>query len=283
MKSTEWAGQHRNLLVTVLRWVIVAIAGVFFLAPAVWMVGVAFKPASEFFTDPPTWFSSTPTLEHFQAIFGWDKGARSLVNSLIVASAGTFFAIVIGTPAAYALARLNKKGDSTSIWFLSQRLLPPVAVAIPIFLIIGQLGMINTLQGLALPYIAISIPYVVWMMRGYMMELPEAIEESAMVDGCSRFETFYRVVLPVVRPGLLSTAALVYIFIWSEFLLALFITRTPQSITAPVQVAFFKAATSTYYGQISALSLLAAIPLILIVIAIQRSLVRGLTLGAVKG
>lgn len=283
MSGDTWVRSPPNRLRVASVWLFIAIAVVLIVFPVLWMVGTAFKPAGEYFTNPPTWIATNPTLDHFRQINGSAKGTGSLLNSLLAASLGTVFAMAIGSTAAYGLARLGSRGDSTAIWFLSQRLLPPIAVVIPIFLLINQLHWLDTLQGLVIPYIAINIPYVVWMMRGYFSEVPVAIEESAMTDGCTRWGTFFRVVVPAVRPGLLSTAILVYIFIWSDFLIALFITRTSVSITAPVQVTFYEAAFSIRYGEISALSLLATIPLVIMGFAIQRSFVRGLTLGAVKG
>jgi multiple sugar transport system permease protein len=246
-------------------------------------VSTAFKPGAQYFTNPPTWIPHPVTTEHFSAISGVEAGYRSLFNSLIAATSATLIALIVGTPAAYALARLRRRGDVAAIWFLSQRILPPVAIVVPIFLLINRLHWVDTLQGLIIPYSVMATPYVVWMMRGYFIEVPIALEESAMSDGCTRIGALFRVVIPAVKPGLLSTAVIAYIFTWSDFLIAIFITRSPASITAPVQMSYFDAAFSIRYGEISALALVSILPLIVLGLLIQRYFVRGLTLGAVKG
>jgi multiple sugar transport system permease protein len=253
------------------------------LVPIVWMVSTAFKPGGQYFTKPPTWIPHPITTEHFRAIPDTEAGYHSLLNSLIAATSATLIALLVGTPAAYALARLRRRGDVAAIWFLSQRILPPVAIVVPIFLLINRLHWVDTLQGLIIPYSVMATPYVVWMMRGYFIEVPVALEESAMSDGCTRLGALVRILIPAVMPGLLSTAVIAYIFTWSDFLIALFITRTPASITAPVQMSYFDAAFSIRYGEISALGLVSVIPLVVLGLLIQRYFVRGLTLGAVKG
>ncbi|MCY4086273.1 MAG: carbohydrate ABC transporter permease [Actinomycetia bacterium] len=251
--------------------------------PMVWIVGVALKPPGEYFDIPPVWFSSDSNLQHFRNISGFNAGYRALLNSFIVAICATSASMVLGTAAAYGLARLRRRGDVWSIWFLSQRILPPVALVIPVFLLIREIGWIDTYQGLILPYIAINTPFVVWMMRGYFLEIPTAIEESAMTDGCGRWSVLFRVVLPLVVPGLLATGVFVWIYIWSEFLIGLFITQTSASITAAVQLPSFTIANDVLWGEMSAFSLLMATPVLILGLFIQRYFVRGLTLGAVKG
>jgi multiple sugar transport system permease protein len=162
-------------------------------------------------------------------------------------------------------------------------MLPPIALAIPIFLLVGKLGWIDSWQGLIVPYVAMNTPFVVWMMRGYFRDIPTAIEESALTDGCGRWSAFFRVVVPISLPGILSTAIFVYIFAWSEFLVALFITQSDNSVTVPVELTAFAGGTSVFYGEIAALSMVAAAPILLMGMLIQRYFVRGLTLGAVKG
>ena len=191
--------------------------------------------------------------------------------------------MIIGTAAAYGLARLRQRGDIWAIFFISQRILPPVALVIPLFLLMRQFGWIDTYQGLILPYVAMNIPFVVWMMRGYFLEIPTAIEESAMTDGCSRFSDLYFVVLPLVRPGLLATSVFVWIFVWSEFLIGLFITQTSATTTAAVQLPSFTIANDVLWGEMAAFSLLMATPILIMGLLIQRYFVRGLTLGAIKG
>jgi multiple sugar transport system permease protein len=269
----------RDVLVTALLTVVAGLV----LFPIFWIATTAFKPAAQYFTHPPTWWPSDPTTAHFSAVPGFLAGYRSLLNSFGVATISTIISVVVGSIAAYGLARLGRRGDSWAIWFLSQRMLPPIAIAIPMFLLIRELDWIDTWQGLVVPYVAMNTPFVVWMMRGYFSEIPTAIEESALTDGCGRWSAFFRVVVPISLPGIMSTAIFVYIFSWSEFLIALFITQSSRSVTATVELTAFAGGTSVFYGEIAALSLAAAAPILLLGLVIQRYFVRGLTLGAVKG
>ena len=253
------------------------------LIPMLWMIGVAIKPASEYWDSPPVWISKESTIQHFINITRFNAGYRALLNSFVVAVFATSISMIIGTAAAYGLARLRQRGDIWAIFFISQRILPPVALVIPLFLLMRQFGWIDTYQGLILPYVAMNIPFVVWMMRGYFLEIPTAIEESAMTDGCSRFSALYFVVLPLVRPGLLATSVFVWIFVWSEFLIGLFITQTSATTTAAVQLPLFTIANDVLWGEMAAFSLLMATPILIMGLLIQRYFVRGLTLGAIKG
>jgi multiple sugar transport system permease protein len=261
--------------------IVVAIAAVVLL-PILWIVGTAFKPDEQFFTNPPTWIPHPFTLEHFKNVRGFNAGYRALLNSFVVSTTATIISMVIGTAAGYALARLRQRGNAWAVWFLSQRILPPIALVVPIFLLIRELGWINTWQGLIVPYIAINTPFVVWMMRGYFLDIPVTIEESALTEGCGRWSAFARVTLPLAIPGLLSTAIFVYLYCWGEFLIAVFITQTRASVTATVELPSFTIANDVLYGEVSALSLVSALPVLIMAIFAQRYFVRGLTLGALK-
>lgn len=261
--------------------VVLAVA-VIVLLPILWIAGTAFKPDEQFFTDPLTWIPHPFTLEHFRNVRGFNAGYRALLNSFVVSAVATVISMVVGTLAAYGLARLRRRGDAWAIWFLSQRILPPIALAIPISLLIRELGWIDTWQGLIVPYVAINTPFVVWMMRGYFLDIPVTIEESALTEGCGRWSAFGRVILPLALPGLLSTAVFVYLYCWGEFLIAVFITQTRESVTATVELPSFTIANHVLYGEMSALSLVSALPILVMGLFVQRYFVRGLTLGALK-
>jgi multiple sugar transport system permease protein len=168
------------------------------------------------------------------------------------------------------------------VWVLSQRMLPPIAVVFPTFFLYAKVGWADTYHGLILLYTAFALPYVIWMMRGYLQEIPLELEEAALVDGCSRWGVLRHVVIPVARSGLFATAVFAFIFSWNEFLFALVLTRT-QVITYPVQISQYFGAQSTFWAKISAMSVLGTLPVFLAVAAFQRYLVRGISLGAVKG
>jgi multiple sugar transport system permease protein len=161
-------------------------------------------------------------------------------------------------------------------------MLPPIAVVFPIFLLYAKVGWADTYHGLILLYTAFALPYVIWMMRGYLQEIPLELEESALVDGCSRWGVLRHVVVPVARSGLFATAVFAFIFSWNEFLFALVLTRT-QVLTYPVQISQYFGSQSTFWAKISAMSVLGTLPVFVAVAAFQRYLVRGISLGAVKG
>jgi multiple sugar transport system permease protein len=251
------------------------------LFPVYWMFAVSLKTPREIFKYPPVWYPQTPQFNNFFVLFR-DGDVWTIWNSFVIASASTLIAMLIGTMCAYSIVRFRTGGDNLALWILSQRLLPPVAVVFPIFLIYAQLGLSDTYGGLILLYTAFALPYVIWVMRGYIQDVPVELEESAMVDGATRWQVLWRVVVPVVRNGIFATAVFAFIFSWNEFLFALVLTRS-QVVTYPVQVSQYFGAQSTFWAKISAMSVLGTLPIFFAVAAFQRYLVRGISLGAVKG
>jgi multiple sugar transport system permease protein len=252
-----------------------------FLFPVYWMFAVSLKTPQEIFKFPPAWYPATPQLQNFLVLFR-DGDVWSVWNSLVIASISTLIAMVFGTLCAYSIVRFRTGGENLAVWILSQRMLPPIAVVFPIFLLYAKLGWADTYHGLILLYTAFALPYVIWMMRGYLQEIPIELEESALVDGCSRWGVLRHVVVPVARSGLFATAVFAFIFSWNEFLFALVLTRT-QVLTYPVQISQYFGAQSTFWAKISAMSVLGTLPVFFAVAAFQRYLVRGISLGAVKG
>jgi multiple sugar transport system permease protein len=252
-----------------------------FLFPVYWMFAVSLKTPQEIFRFPPAWYPATPQLQNFLVLFR-DGDVWSVWNSLVIASISTLIAMVFGTLCAYSIVRFKTGGENLAVWILSQRMLPPIAVVFPIFLLYAKVGWADTYHGLILLYTAFALPYVIWMMRGYLQEIPIELEESALVDGCSRWGVLRHVVVPVARSGLFATAVFAFIFSWNEFLFALVLTRT-QVLTYPVQISQYFGAQSTFWAKISAMSVLGTLPVFFAVAAFQRYLVRGISLGAVKG
>lgn len=201
---------------------------------------------------------------------------------MVIAGASTLIAMALGTLCAYGIVRFRAGGENLAVWILMQRLLPPIAVVFPLFLAYAWIGLADTYFGLILLYTAFALPYVVWMMRGYLLEVPLELEEAALVDGCTRLGVLWRVVLPVARNGLFATAIFAFIYSWNEFLFALVMTRT-NVITYTVQISNYFGPQSTFWAKISAMSVLGSLPVFLAVAATQRYVVRGISLGAVKG
>ena len=263
-----------------IRYALLALVLFFFLFPLFWLATLAFKTPDDYFASPPVWFSSQPTLIHLQTLLQ-GKGITSLLNSLIISGGATLLAILLGVPAAYSMARFNTGGRNLAMWILSQRMLPPVVIVLPIFIIFRNLRWVDTHHGMIVLYAAFNLPYVIWMMRGYFRDIPRDIEDSALVDGCGYWGTLWRIAVPLALPGLLTTAAFTFIFAWNEFLFAVVLTRVNAS---PVTVALagMFGSQSSFLGQVSWLSWIALVPIFVLTLIMQRYLVRGMTMGAVR-
>jgi multiple sugar transport system permease protein len=270
----------------VFRYVALVAALVFALAPVYWMLTISLKTEVDQFASPPPWLVFSPTLEHYYDAFISRAFGQYLVTSTIVAVASTLCALVIGTLAAYALARfqlpwnLNRK---LSLWILSTRMFPAIVTAVPLFLMMRDLRLLNTRTALIVIYTAFNLPFVVWMMHGFFADLPRDLEEAALVDGDSRLGALVRVVLPLVSPGLAATAVFCLIVSWNEFLFALVLTQTDAAMTLPVGIAGRVTQYEIKWGVMSAAASVAMVPILVFALALQKYLVRGLSLGAVKG
>jgi multiple sugar transport system permease protein len=271
---------------TILKYLVGLLALVVALAPVYWMLTISLKHEVDQFAVPPKWFSFSPTLEHYADAFLDRSFGQYLVNSLIVAVGSTACALVMGTLAAYALARFRlprKLDQKLALWILSTRMMPAIVTAVPLFLIMRDLRLVNTRLSLLIVYTAFNLPFVVWMMRGFFAEVPRELEEAAMVDGDSRLGAFRRVVLPLVTPGLAATAVFCLIVSWNEFLFALVLTQTDDAMTLPVGIAGRVTQYGIQWGAMSAAAVVAIVPILAFALAVQKYLVRGLSLGAVKG
>ncbi|CAI8039760.1 Diacetylchitobiose uptake system permease protein DasC [Geodia barretti] len=245
------------------RFLIALVVLVFFLFPVYWLFITSIKSAGDIFARPPVWFPNEPNFRIFGILFK-DGDVWAIYNSLIIASVSTVVAMVLGTAAAYSLARFKTGGQNLAIWIISQRMIR------------------RSYVGLILLYIAFNLPYVIWMMRGYIEDIPVEVEESALTDGCSRWQALRKIVFPMARTGIFATAVFTFIFAWNEFVFALILTRH-EVLTFPVLVTHYYGAQSTFWAKIAALSVLGTLPVFFAVATLQRFLVRGITMGAVKG
>jgi len=252
----------------------------FSLFPIVWIFLTAFKTGDEFLKSPPVWIPRHPSFLYFKNVIE-SGGLKALRNSLVISTSATLLSLLIGSLAAYGLARYKVGGDNLPFFILSQRFMPPVAVIFPFLLVFKTLKWMDTHQALIVIYLTFNLPYAVWMMRGFFMEIPIEIEESALVDGCSPFGTFWRIALPLVAPGLVATGVFCFIFSWAEFFFAVCLTRV-NAVTLSVHLPNFFGKYTVFWGEIGATSIMAMLPLFLLSFVVQRYLVRGLTLGAVK-
>ena len=254
---------------------------VFFLFPLYWLFMMSFKTADEIYAYPPVWWPAGLRFDNYLVLFK-DGDARTVANSLIVASLSTLAAMLLGSLCAYSLARYKTGGDHLANWIISQRMVPPVAVVFPIFLLYVWFRGVDTYLGLILLYTAFNLPYVIWMMRGYIQDIPIALEQAALVDGYTHWQVLWKVVFPMCRAGLFATAVFTFVFAWNDFIFALVLTRT-EVTTYTVQVTHYFGGQSGFWAKISAMSVLGTLPIFVVVAFMQRYLVRGISLGAVKG
>jgi multiple sugar transport system permease protein len=256
------------------------------LVPVYWMITISLKSEVDQFAVPPRWVLFEPTLAHYRDAFVARSFGRYLFNSVVVAVISTAFAMVLGTLAAYALTRAEfprRRAERLSLWILSTRMFPPIVTVVPLFLLMRDLRLLNTLVALVIVHTAFNLPFVVWMMRGFFREVPRDLEEAARIDGDSRLGALRRVVLPLVAPGLAATAIFCLIVSWNEFLFALTLAQTDVAMTLPVGIAGRVTQYEIKWGVMSAAGVVAMLPILVFALAVQRYLVRGLSLGAVKG
>jgi multiple sugar transport system permease protein len=252
-----------------------------FLFPVYWLFMISFKTPDEIYHVPPVWWPAQIQFSSYLVLFT-DGDVYVILNSFITAGISSLTAIILGTLCAYSLARFNTGRENLAMWIISQRMIPPIAVVFPIFLIYVYFGLVDTYAGLILLYTAFNLPYVIWMMRGYIADVPLELEESALVDGCTRWEVIWKVVFPMVRAGLMATSVFTFVFAWNDFIFALVLTRT-EVTTFPVQLTHYFGGQSNFWGKIAAMSVLGTLPIFIAVTVMQRYLVRGISLGAVKG
>lgn len=266
-------------------YVVLVLIGLVAIAPFVFLLIISFKSRIDVLEVPPSLhFRMAQIRDNYSQVIN-DKGFLTFIkNSVIVTGISTLVALGLGVPAGYAFSRL--KFRASRHWastILSFRFMPPVAVAIPIYLMIRDLGLVNSYLGLILPYIAFSLPLVVWIMIGFFDEVPREIDDAALVDGCSRASALFRVLLPLVRPGMMVAATFGMIFIWNEFLVGLYIINSASRETIPIAASALLTVESPIDWNIAAAAgILTVIPVLLFSLFVQRYIVRGITAGAVR-
>ncbi|MDB5075575.1 MAG: carbohydrate transporter permease, partial [Chloroflexi bacterium] len=213
---------------------------------------------------------------------GGTSMGQLITHSVVVATLSTLLTLFLALPAAYSLARLRFKGKRfLGSWILSTIMFPPVVSVIPVFIVVGQLGLMDTYPALVIPYTAFNLPVIIWMLRGFVKQIPEEIEEAAQIDGASPLGVVRRVVFPLVAPGLAAAGILSFLFSWNEFLFALTLSRATVK-TAPVGVSEFTGMYGTQWGDLTAASTMIAAPVLVLTLILRRRIVQGLTFGAVK-
>jgi multiple sugar transport system permease protein len=262
----------------------IAAALFFFLFPFAWILTTSLKGNEDYFTFPPVWIPTEPSLAHYYRLFTHGSGWLYFKNSLIISLLSMASALLFSVPTAYSIARFRFGGSLFSNFLLLLRTMPAIALVIPIYVLYSKVGFVNNYLGLILLYTVFYIPFAVWLMIGFLRDVPQEIEEAALIDGCSRLQALLRVVLPVIVPGLAVVALFAFITTWNEFLFAVILTGA-ETRTMMVLVASYTTGspTDTFYGEASASVVMGIIPAFLVAFALQRYLVKGLSLGAVKG
>jgi len=295
------------------RAILLAAASLLFLAyvlaPVAWLVSSSIQTEREIVSKPPHWIPHAPTLDNFAAIFtakdrsvtyetrraadpasgGFIPSTASnllpaIGNSLIVACAVVVLNLLVGVPAAYAMAKIRFRGRSASIYgILATRVIPDIALVVPFFLFIRNLGLLDSLWSLIITYLAVTVPFSVFILVSYFESLPDELDKAARVDGCSRWQTMIKVYVPLALPSIVAVMLFAFLASWNEFLLALMFTQTPKSQTLPIIVAAFTSDFTISFSFINAAGVLAIVPPVVLALAFERYIVSGLTAGAVKG
>ncbi|MFI2366309.1 carbohydrate ABC transporter permease [Promicromonospora sp. NPDC019610] len=263
-------------VLTTLTWLL-ALA---FFFPVAWMAMTAFKQENQAASDPPTWFF-TPTLDQFRAVIEGGSGVY-VANSAIATGVSTVLVLLLGIPAAYALSiRPVEKVSDVLFFFISTKMLPVVAVIVPIYVVAGQLKVLDNIWTLVVLYTAMNLPIAVWMMRSFFLEVPGEVLEAASVDGAGLLRTLRSVLIPMVAPGIAATALICVIFSWNEFFFALNLTAS-RAATVPVLIVSTMTSEGLFLARLCAAALLASLPVIIAGWVAQKQLVRGLSMGAIK-
>ena len=264
-----------------LRTAVAFLCAVIVLFPVIWMMTMVFKPADVMFARP-TIFFYTPTLANFDYVIA-QGFAENLMTSLLLGIISTVLVVIIGTPAAYAFARFELKAkEDLFLFILASRMAPPVCLVIPFYLIYAKIGLLDTFAGLSLAYMTFNLSFYVWVLRSFCRDLPVELEEAALLEGWSRPQVFRRIVFPLLRNGIVATSVLCFIFAWNEFLFA-FMLGGDAVQPLPVAIPKLITAQGVRWGEVAVVGVVSLAPVLAVVVLLQRHIVRGLTMGAVKG
>ncbi len=262
--------------------VLIGVAFIGYLSPLIWLVLSSFKNRVDIFATPPS-FIFHPTLSNYVVAFGQKGFGTNLRNSVIVAVASSAIALLIGIPAAYRLSRHRSRFQGAFLLaLLAARLLPAMVLSVPLFVLASDVGLSGTYVAVVAAHLTFSIPFTVWMMRGFFLAVPASLDEAARLDGCSEISAFFRIVLPLTRGGVAATAIFLLINSWNEFLFALILTGR-STATLPVAIPNLLTPIGTFWGQIAAVATVTVIPVCVFAFVVQKYMVAGLTGGAMAG
>jgi len=261
-----------------------ALTALFVVLPLYWMVATSFKTDAGVSAPSPQWFPNPVSFTNYTNAFVNNSFGRYILNSVVVAVAATVVVLALGTLAGYALGRLPMKGKVTTLLLLLMiSVFPAIAVIAPLYLLMRELDWLNSYQALILPYAAFNLPFAIWILRNYFLGIPREMEEMGRIDGANPLRTLWSIILPMALPGLFTAGVFTFTACWTEFLMALSFNSSNDFRTIPVGIALFGSPHITPYGTLFAASTVAVLPIAILVLVFRKSVVSGLTSGAVKG
>ena len=283
MSRSVRAVRIRRWVGLVLTWATLIAALIFFLGPFFWILTTSIKANEDYFAYPPVWVPADASLKHYAALFTRSSGARYFTNSLVISTLSMLAALLVSVPTAYSIARWRFGGGFLSLVLLVLRMLPAIALIIPLYIMYKQLGLTNSYFGLVIVYTVLYVPFAVWLLVGFLRDFPVEIEEAALIDGCSRLRALISVVVPIIAPGLAVVALFSFIATWNEFLFAIVLTGIETKTMMVLVTSFTSGGTDMFYGEASASVVLGVLPAFVVAFVLQRYLVKGLALGGTKG
>jgi len=273
-----------NFLPKILTYIVVMLLLGFVVSPFVWMAAISFKPEAEIFARDLTLFPKAATLENYRFVFSFSPYPRYFFNSVVVAVVSTILSLSVSTLCAYSFSRFRYRGRSSLAFLvLATQMFPLVTGIIPLYLVFSKLGIINTYWALFVAYVAFTIPFCTWMLKGFFDTIPKELEEAGIMDGCSRLGVLVRVVLPLSTPALVATGVFCFILSWNEFLYATILTTSDDVRTLPAALGLMMGQGYTQWGALNAAGMMTTLPVIVAFIYFQKFFVQGLTAGAMKG
>lgn len=273
--------RHRRVIAI---YAVLCAAMIFTLLPIVWGISTSFKPSADVYARPPQWWPAQPTFENYRIAVFNERFLTYLTNTLWVVAITLIVSLTLAAHAAYAVARTRFIGRSTLMMIMwATIMIPGIAIIVPLYLLAVKVQLYNTLWSLILVYSAWLIPTLVWLLRGFVVGIPVELEEAARIDGCSSLGAFYRIVLPLIRPGLLAGSVLVFVMIWNEFLISYALTLSDENRLIQVGIYFFITDSGIEWGPLMAASVGSVLPIVVAYAIAQKAFIQGLTGGAVKG
>jgi ABC-type glycerol-3-phosphate transport system permease component len=274
----------KQLLDQVVVYGVLILTCAFSLFPILWAFSTSLKASADIVSYPPNWIPAPVSLEHYAQVLGGSHMPRYFFNSMLVAVATILLTLVVASHGGYAAARFEFPAKNLLLFLiLATVMIPGIAVLVPLYMIMSQVGLHDTYWSLILIYSAWQVPTVLWLMRGFFESIPRDLEEAALIDGCGPLQAFYRVITPLTRPGLAASAVVVFVYVWNEFIIALTMTASDEMRLVPVGLYYYVSAWGVEWGKLMAAVSVALLPAVVLFIILQRHFIQGLTSGSTKG